>query len=68
MIYLDSTATTKPNEEVIKTYNKVLADFWYNPSSPYTLGLKANNLFNDTINQIRKLILKFNCGGKYESN
>ena len=44
MIYLDSTATTKPNEEVIKTYNKVLADFWYNPSSPYTVGLKANKI------------------------
>lgn len=56
MIYLDTTATTKPNEEVIKTYQKVLSDFWYNPSSPYTVGLKANNLFQDSINHIKKLI------------
>ena len=56
MIYLDSTATTKPNEEVIKTYQKVLTDFWYNPSSPYTLGMKANNLFQDSINHIKRLI------------
>ena len=56
MIYLDSTATTKPNEEVIKTYQKVLSDFWYNPSSPYTLGQKANNLFQDSINHIKRLI------------
>ena len=56
MIYLDSTATTKPNEEVIKTYQKVLSDFWYNPSSPYTLGLKAHNLFQDSINHIKRLI------------
>ena len=53
MIYLDSTATTKPNEEIIKTYQKVLSDFWYNPSSPYTLGLKANNLYLDSINRIK---------------
>lgn len=56
MIYLDTTATTKPNEEVIKTYQKVLSEFWYNPSSPYTLGLKANNLFQDSINHIKKMI------------
>ena len=56
MIYLDTTATTKPNEEVIKTYQKVLSDFWYNPSSPYTLGQKANNLFQDSINHIKRLI------------
>lgn len=53
MIYLDSTATTKPNEEIIKTYQKVLSDFWYNPSSPYTLGLKTNNLYLDSINRIK---------------
>ena len=56
MIYLDSTATTKPNEEVIKTYQKVLTDFWHNPSSPYTLGQIANNLFQDSINHIKRLI------------
>lgn len=56
MIYLDSTATTKPNDEIIKTYQKVVSEFWHNPSSPYTASLKANNLYNESINQIKKLI------------
>lgn len=44
MIYFDSTATTKPNQEIIKTYNLINNEYWYNSSSAYTLGLKSNNL------------------------
>ncbi len=44
MIYFDSTATTKPRKEILEVFNKVQETMWYNASSAYTLGLKANNL------------------------
>ncbi len=45
MIYFDSTATTKPRQEVIDTYMKVIQNYWENPSSIYLPSVKANMLF-----------------------
>lgn len=53
MIYFDSTATTKPCQEVIDAYLKVINNYWENPSSPYTLGLKANSLFQEAKMQVK---------------
>lgn len=53
MIYFDSTATTKPCNEVIESYLKVINNYWENPSSPYTVGLKANNLFLEAKEQVK---------------
>ena len=44
MIYFDSTATTKPNKDIIELYNKISNEYWHNPSSAYNVALKANNL------------------------
>lgn len=44
MIYFDSTATTKPNKDIIELYNKISTEYWHNPSSAYNVALKANNL------------------------
>lgn len=44
MIYLDNSATTKPHEEVIKSFTQVNEQFFGNPSSLHELGMKAEQL------------------------
>ena len=56
MIYFDWTATTKPLKEVLDIYNKVQKEYWFNPSSPYTEGLKANALLNNAINVVKETL------------
>lgn len=52
MIYLDYSATTKPNEEVIKSYVKASNEFIGNPNSLHKLGVNSNNLINAATKQI----------------
>ncbi len=52
MIYLDSTATSKPREEVIDTFQKVATSYWYNPSSMYTTSVLTKNLIDQATNNI----------------
>ena len=54
MIYFDSTATTKPRQEVLDTYLKVVQNYWENPSSIYLPSVKANALFEKS----KEVILK----------
>lgn len=56
MIYFDWTATTKPLKEILDIYHKVQSEYWYNPSSPYTLGLKASNLLDNSINVVKETL------------
>src|SRR5690625_3868025 len=44
MIYLDNSATTEPNDEVLKTYIKVSKAFFANPSSIHQLGGEVEQL------------------------
>ena len=57
MIYLDNAATTKPNEEIIKTIEKLYHDYYMNADSPYLPALaiqdmqeKARQLLADNLN------------------
>ena len=56
MIYLDYSATTPVDEEVIDTYSKVCKEFIGNPNSLHNLGLEAKKLIDASTNQIAKIL------------
>lgn len=59
MIYLDYSATTPVDEEVIETYSKVCREFIGNPNSLHRLGVEAKKLIDASTEQIAN-ILKVN--------
>src|SRR5574344_1959512 len=73
MIYLDYSATTPVNEEVLKTFNKVCLEYVGNPNSLHKLGTKSKELMESSTKQIADL-LKVNedeiiyTSGSSESN
>ena len=46
MIYLDYTATTPPDGEILDLYNRISKDFFGNSSSINRLGLKSDYMIN----------------------
>ena len=56
MIYLDYSATTPVNEEVIDTYCKVCRDYIGNPNSLHKLGVEAKKLIDASTEQIAKIL------------
>ncbi|WP_413627142.1 cysteine desulfurase family protein [Fructilactobacillus vespulae] len=56
MIYFDNSATTRVNDEVLKTYNLVSQNFWGNPSSLHDFGEKSYNLLSQSRKQIADLL------------
>lgn len=56
MIYLDYSATTPVNEEVIETYSKVCRDYIGNPNSLHKLGVEAKKLIDASTEQIAKIL------------
>lgn len=56
MIYFDTAATTKPNQEVLDTYLKVNQQYWYNPSNLYKPALLAADLINQATKNIKELL------------
>lgn len=56
MIYLDYSATTPVNEEVINTYSKACRDFIGNPNSLHTLGVNAKKLIDASTEQIANIL------------
>jgi len=46
MIYLDYSATTPVNEEVLNSFNKVCLDYIGNPNSLHKLGVDAKRLMD----------------------
>lgn len=56
MIYLDYSATTPVNEEVIDTYSRVCKEFIGNPNSLHLLGVKAKELIDASTNQITDIL------------
>ena len=56
MIYLDYSATTPVDEEVIETYAKVCRDFIGNPNSLHKLGVEAKKLIDASTDQIAKIL------------
>lgn len=56
MIYLDYSATTKPDEKVIEVYNKVVREYYANSNSLHSLGIKSKELEEYATNKIAKLL------------
>ena len=56
MIYLDFSATTKPNEEVLSSFLKASNDYFGNPNSLHKLGTESNRLIQACTNQIAELL------------
>ena len=72
MVYLDYSATTKPNSEVLDTFIKCSNEFIGNPNSLHKLGVDAKKLIDSATMQIKDL-LKVNhdviyTSGSTESN
>ncbi|MBU5484794.1 cysteine desulfurase [Clostridium sp. MSJ-11] len=73
-IYLDNSATTKPYDEVIERISEVMRDYYGNPSSAHSFGIKAERFLNDsraiignTINCNKEEII-FTSGGSESNN
>ena len=56
MVYLDYSATTPTNEEVLDSFNKASRDFFANPNSLHKLGTKANDLIKASTEQIATIL------------
>lgn len=74
MIYFDNSATTKVDDQVLETYNKVSQNIWGNPSSLHAWGEKAFNLLEQSRKQIADLMhcnadeIYFTSGGSEGDN
>lgn len=56
MIYLDYSATTPANSEVVDTFSKVSLNYIGNPNSLHKLGVEAKKLMDASVNQIADLL------------
>ncbi len=56
MIYLDYSATTPVNKEVLETFNKVSLEFIGNPNSLHKLGVKSKELIDSATMQMAELL------------
>lgn len=56
MIYLDYSATTPVNEEVLDTFVKVSKNYIGNPNSLHTLGVQSKKLMTEATKQITSLL------------
>ena len=56
MIYLDYSATTPVNKEVIETYARVCSEFIGNPNSLHKLGVEAKKLIDASTKQIASIL------------
>ena len=56
MIYLDYSATTPVNKDVLNTFNEVTNNFIGNANSLYKLGINANKLIDSATEQIKDLL------------
>lgn len=56
MVYLDYSATTPVNEDVLKSFNKASLEFIGNPNSLHQLGMKSKQLEESATEQIASLL------------
>ncbi len=73
MVYLDYSATTPMLPEVLDSYNKVTEEYFGNPNSLHSLGVKAHELLESANKQVSELLnIKedefFYTSGATESN
>src|SRR5690606_39126014 len=69
MVYLDNSATTQPDPEVIRVMSDVMRDIYGNPSSLHGLGGKAERLLKQARETVARILgvspqsLVFTSGG-----
>lgn len=56
MIYLDYSATTPTNKEVMNSFNASNEKYFGNPNSLHKLGTESSNIINESSNQILNLL------------
>lgn len=56
MVYLDYSATTPVNKEVLDSFNKVCIDYQGNANSLHELGTKSSELIKYSVKQIANLL------------
>lgn len=56
MVYLDYSATTPVNKEVLESFNKACLDFTGNPNSLHTLGVNSKKLIDSATKQIANIL------------
>ena len=56
MVYLDYSATTPVNSEVLDTFVLVSNEYIGNPNSLHKLGSKSKNLIDDATCQIKSIL------------
>lgn len=56
MIYLDYSATTPVNKEVLKSFGDVCLNFIGNPNSLHKLGVESKKLIDSATSQIAKIL------------
>lgn len=56
MVYLDYSATTPVNKEVLDSFNKTCLDFIGNPNSLHKLGVETNELIKSATEQIKEIL------------
>lgn len=74
-VYLDNSATTKPYREVINEMVDIMENYYGNPSSAYSIGVKAEkkcnearNIIGRSINAASKEEIIFTSGGSESNN
>ena len=67
MIYLDYSATTPVLPEVLDSYNKVTNEYFGNPNSLHSLGIKSRDLLESATNQVSELLNIEKCEFSYTS-
>lgn len=56
MVYLDYSATTPVLPEVLDSYNKVTEEYFGNPNSLHSLGIKSHELLESANKQVGELL------------
>lgn len=72
MIYLDNSATTEPNPDVLNTFTAASSRYFANPASLHQLGNEAEDLLETARRQIQSLLgydrIVFTSGGTEANN
>lgn len=56
MVYLDYSATTPVNKDVLDSFNKVCLNYIGNPNSLHKLGIESKTLIDDATEQIASIL------------
>ncbi len=56
MIYLDNSATTRPNGACVAAMNELLTDCWFNPSAVYRPGMDAAHRLKTARTQVAQAL------------